>query len=505
MNKLIFFIFEKKSQQIIILLSIFLFSFSLVLSRFVADFILTLTSIIFLLFLMQNREYSFLKERLYLWIFIFWLYLIISSLLSYVTIESLKTTIPYIRFLFFIIFLNILFGKKKYKFFFLTSLLLLYLILFIHTLLEVYQHSSVVHYRPKSFFSNPILGSFISKTYAIIIYLIYDLNLKKKYFLHFLVLIISGILVYLSSERVALFCFVGIALFSILYFNKKNILIFLTLLIFFFSTTIFIFPNPIQRIYYHTIDQVFENNNVNFFSFRHQLHFLTAYNIFKSNKLFGAGVKSFRFLCDENKYSVEGYIKEKIETTYAPFDGFYLVSEEDYYKIYLITKNLINKLNLNKISSNQEKIFVIEQYLKEETFNYLELYFAKTPHNHYFYNFGNKFGDYVQKGQPLFISYEFKNGCSTHPHNYYIQILSEIGVVGALFLIFFYFFCTKNLLKCIKDRFTSNLNNKLVLYANFFIILFPLLPSGNFFNNYLSILIYLPLAFLNLWSLKSRY
>ena len=219
MNKLIFFDF-KNNKSIIPLFLIFIFSFSLVFSKFIADLIAVLISIFVLFFFIKNKEFSFLKVRLYLWIFIFWLYLIINSLVSYVPFESLKTTLPYIRFLFFIIFLNFFFKKKKFKFYFLVSFSLLYLALFIDTLFEVYKHSSVTHYRPSSFFGrNLILGSFISKTFAIIIYLIFDLNLKKKYFLHFLVLIISGILVYLSSERTSLFCFIGISLFSILYFH----------------------------------------------------------------------------------------------------------------------------------------------------------------------------------------------------------------------------------------------------------------------------------------------
>lgn len=503
MKKLIFFDL-KKNESIIPLFLISIFSFSLVFSRFVADLIVVLTSIIFLLFFFKNKEFSFFRVKLYLWIFIFWLYLIINSLLSYVPIESLQTTLPYIRFLFFIIFLNIFFKNKKYKFYFLLFLLLLFLALFIDTLFEVYKHLSVTHYRPSSFFGrNLILGSFVSKIFAIIIYLIYDLNLKKKYFLHFLVLIISGVLVYLSSERTSLICFIGISLVSILYFQKKNILNLLIFFILFFSAIAFMFPNPLKRIYYHTLDQVYENNKFNFFSFRHQLHYLTAYNIFKSNILLGAGAKSFRFLCDKEEYSVREFISDK-KKIYAPFEGFFFHSKNDEFnKAYFVSADIYKKLDLNAYYYINEKISALEQspdfaHNKKEilTYSYSDKFLIDF--------FGNKNGEYLKKGENLLLIYEFKNGCNTHPHNFYIQIFSEIGVLGAIFLICFYIFCIINLLRCISDRFSSNLNNELILYANFFIILFPLLPNGNFFNNYLSLLIYLPLAFINLWTLKSR-
>jgi hypothetical protein len=509
MNKIIF--FDQNNKSIIPLFLILIFCFSLVFSRFVADFIASLTSIFFLFFFLKNKEYSFFKIKLYLCFFIFWLYLILNSLLSYVPIESLQTTLPYIRFLFFIIFLNIFFKNKKYKFYLLVSFLLLYLALFIDTLFEIYEHSSITHYRASSFFGRHlILGSFISKTFAVIIYLIFDLNLKKKYFLHFLVLIISGILVYLSSERTSLICFIGIALFSILYFQKKNIFILVILFVFFFSSIVFIYPQPLKRIYYHTVDQVFENNKLNFFSFRHQLHYITAYNIFKTDKLLGGGTKSFRFLCDKDEYSVEQFLLKK-KTISAPFNGFFLYSKNNLFNhAYFVSEDFYKILNLNANYDINKNISILElkistPHYREIFFNYREEFlFYKYNDNFYANFFSNKNGDYLKKGQNLFALYEFKNGCNTHPHNFYIQAFSEIGIIGAAFLICFYIFCIINLIKCIRARFASNLNNELILYANFFIVLFPLLPSGNLFNNYLSLLIYLPLAFINLWPLKSR-
>ena len=83
--------------------------------------------------------------------------------------------------------------------------------------------------------------------------------------------------------------------------------------------------------------------------------------------------------------------------------------------------------------------------------------------------------------------------CSTHPHNILSLFLSELGIIGFLFLLSFYiwlfhglFFFDKGLIK----------NYTKILTIGFFITMFPFLPSGNFFNNWLSIITYLPLGFL---------
>ena len=82
-----------------------------------------------------------------------------------------------------------------------------------------------------------------------------------------------------------------------------------------------------------------------------------------------------------------------------------------------------------------------------------------------------------------------ENSCSTHPHNFPLQILSELGIIGFIIylstfgLIIFRIFFSKD-----------NVLAKLVLTC-FFINFFPFVPSGNLFNNWLSSMIYLPLGF----------
>ena len=95
-----------------------------------------------------------------------------------------------------------------------------------------------------------------------------------------------------------------------------------------------------------------ENNNLNIFSFRHQLHYITAIEIFKENKLKGAGIKSFRYLCDEDNFSQKiSQLIEERSKVYAEFDGtiYEKVIDEndklkkDYDKYYIIDGNIVSK------------------------------------------------------------------------------------------------------------------------------------------------------------------
>jgi len=94
--------------------------------------------------------------------------------------------------------------------------------------------------------------------------------------------------------------------------------------------------------------------------------------------------------------------------------------------------------------------------------------------------------------EKIFSSHNPKYSCNTHPHNYYIQILAENGIIGFVFLsiTFFYF-----LFLFIKNLFLNNtkIHLNLIILSNL-LFLWPLVPHGNFFNNWISIFFYLGLG-----------
>ena len=81
--------------------------------------------------------------------------------------------------------------------------------------------------------------------------------------------------------------------------------------------------------------------------------------------------------------------------------------------------------------------------------------------------------------------------CSTHPHNYFVQITAETGLVGLSLYCFVIIFIIFKLFKIEKiDTFLNHKLSLMIISIGLLINLFPFLPSGNFFNNWISIINY---------------
>ena len=93
-----------------------------------------------------------------------------------------------------------------------------------------------------------------------------------------------------------------------------------------------------------------------------------------------------------------------------------------------------------------------------------------------------------------------QDGCSTHPHNTYLQLLSETGLIGTFPVILCFLYI---IFSTIKQGLFSILNKEvpfsdvqICLLLCLLITLWPLVPTGNFFSNWLSVIYYLPVGFL---------
>ena len=80
---------------------------------------------------------------------------------------------------------------------------------------------------------------------------------------------------------------------------------------------------------------------------------------------------------------------------------------------------------------------------------------------------------------------------NTHPHQIYIEFLSEHGIVGSIILLaIFFFLIFKNLKEIILSRNSIQLGCFIYLLLNFI----PILPSGSFFNDFNSTLFWINLS-----------
>jgi O-antigen ligase len=97
--------------------------------------------------------------------------------------------------------------------------------------------------------------------------------------------------------------------------------------------------------------------------------------------------------------------------------------------------------------------------------------------------------------------------CNTHPHNIYLQILTETGIIGFLFLltalIYFCKYILKHLMLKFKGKYFFN-DFEICILSGVAIYLWPFIPTGNAFSNWLNIAMILNLPFL-IWSRKNAH
>lgn len=104
---------------------------------------------------------------------------------------------------------------------------------------------------------------------------------------------------------------------------------------------------------------------------------------------------------------------------------------------------------------------------------------------------------------------KYIDGCTNHPHNYYFQTLSELGIVGVFFLFLGFFYVLFILFKQFINIWFIKKNSKrmpdylVVLYSLIFIYLWPLIPHQSFYNNWLNVIIFLPIGFI-LYLIKNK-
>ena len=477
---------------------LFLFPFFLISGPFLPDLTISILFLIFALKTIKIIKKNLIIKNLFYFFLFFYLYLILNSFFSFNPIISLKSSVPYIRMIFLSFFLALLLNQIKFFFnILLLSIISCYVVLLIDSIYQVATGYNFFGFkangeRISSFFGEKlVMGSFVSRTLPVALSIFFFTKFKYQEPLKICVVFISGILIYLSAERLSLvFYFVTLVLFTFVPFSKKRVLIILLLFFSFSSLLYSIKPNSFNRLYFHTIKQVKETSYFGF-SYRHELHLITAFNLFNDSKLFGHGLKSFRNLCGNNKYApTEKIIRDN--TIYSPADGRIFFLDEtitNQNKFFILEKNYDNELFL-KIKNEEISNIPIFKKMYEGIygFNFFE------PFNKVYV----KHNDSIKLGDPIGYSYQFIDGCNTHPHNLYFEFLSELGLIGLIFLLIGFFYIFTHFIITLKNIFLKNNVNFhysfLFSLLGIILSLFPLFPSGSFFNNWLSSILYFNLG-----------
>tara|TARA_B110000444_G_scaffold197721_1_gene188683 strand:+ start:1234 stop:2448 length:1215 start_codon:yes stop_codon:yes gene_type:complete len=99
-----------------------------------------------------------------------------------------------------------------------------------------------------------------------------------------------------------------------------------------------------------------------------------------------------------------------------------------------------------------------------------------------------------------YVDMSFYPFCSTHPHSSYLQLAAETGIIGLLFITIPFLLVinlfARHILKMIRKEKSTLSDYQICLLVCIFLSLWPIIPSQNFFNNWINIIYYLPIGFL---------
>jgi O-antigen ligase len=90
--------------------------------------------------------------------------------------------------------------------------------------------------------------------------------------------------------------------------------------------------------------------------------------------------------------------------------------------------------------------------------------------------------------------------CTTHPHNSFLELLSETGTVG---VIIFFIFLYRLILDSFKD---SGYKNKKILFLCLLLAIFnPIKPTGSFFSSWYGSIFWFILGFFIIENKLNKY
>lgn len=417
--------------------------FLLITGPFLSDLAVVITSILFLVYVFRNKDFKYFDSTFFKLFIIFNAYIILTSFLSEHILYSLKTSLTYFRFGLFSLSVWLVLDHKpstiKYLFF---SFLLIY--------------SFLVFDGLKQFFTKEnIFGVYLASGHRVTS-LFGDEAILGSYLSRLLPMFFAC-LIFLNKDN-----------------NNKNYFYYFSFLFILIDILVFITAERTALFLVNFAAIILMILLINYKKFRF-LTLVISISIFSIISIYYPAAKIR--LIDQTLDQI-GIDKNKVEK-FLSSDEIYKehtgVNYDDDDKKYIFSKNY------HEIYHTSFKIF------KDN------IYFGVGPKNF------RKFCDD--------INYKVGSGCSTHPHNTYIQILTETGIIGfiylfSLFMILSYYFMFHFYKMYFKKKpFFDDF--QIALLVCIFISIWPLMPGGSFFNNWLSIVYFYPVGFF-IWTLNKK-
>ena len=445
---------------------------SIIFSRFLANAIIVGFFLFMIFVSSKNKDWSFLKTEITQNLFLFLFYL----LFSFLFIHQIESKI-FLKIIWLFAAVIFLLGLSNYAFILKKKLVKILILFFFFLTIFVIFDTIYQFFNPKfkdifgfladtqrtylilgnkislpirltgPFGDEQVVGFYLATFGYLSIFLLkslYQLSDKKYYTF----LLINFSTVILSGERSSMLTFFVIFIIQQIFdnraFKKKFFIIIILTLVFLVS----VFLNPTTRerlsdIPYWLLKKESNKNDLysNFLKTPWGNHFEISLDLIKKHPFFGVGIRNFGKFCHD---------LEKKNT-----DRTLLFNE------YENLENIVDK-HTNEYFFKKEKILELQK-----TSGYSKTVISK---------------------------------CSTHPHNYILELLVETGLFGFLLFLslimkIFYLFITKY-------RHNEHVIMFIALFAGF---LFPLKPSGAIFSSWFGSFFWLLLAmFLITINLKKK-
>ena len=149
------------------------------------------------------------------------------------------------------------------------------------------------------------------------------------------------------------------------------------------------------------------------------------------------------------------------------------------------TINAVQKINILKNNSNKNFLNKDSHYFAHYSAAY-QIFQRNVFLGVGLKNFRN-FCDDDTLNEKIYPSWQDRK-CATHPHNFHFEILSELGIIGFIFLNFFFIYVFYKFWDLsFKSKNNYLLVSSFILIANFI----PFLPKGSFFSNWNAMIFWL--------------